>query len=68
MQAADIKKGAAPPSGYKQQAPQASFSRKMRRKPSVEVFEQRMHTPVPREDHIPPSAAPSDTMQLGNEV
>lgn len=51
-QAADIKQGAAPPSGGKQQAPHTSLA-EMRWKPSMEVFEQRMHTPVPGGDHIP---------------
>lgn len=68
MQAVDIKQGATPPSGCKQQAPHASLAEKCVGKLSVEVFEQRMHTPVHQGDHIPSTAAMSGTMQLGNQV
>lgn len=67
VQAADIKQGAAPSSGCKQHAPHASLEKNVGNL-AWKCLEQRMHTPVLWEDHIPSSAVPSDTTLLGNQV
>lgn len=71
VQAADIKQGAAPPSGCKQQAPHASLAEKgignlLWRCLSKEGIPLSFREITSH--HISPSAAPRDTMQLGNQV
>lgn len=71
VQAADIKQGAAPPSGCKQQAPHTSLAE---RGVGNLLWRCLCKGGIPlsfgeiTSHHIPSSAAPRDTMQLGNQV